>query len=62
MTSALQSASVLGYVDGMFSADMIKLYKPAKKIYHALVEYVNAADGRLAGVSVPAERVWLVSG
>lgn len=62
LTAALQNASVLSYVDGLFSADMVKLYKPAKKIYNSLVAYINASNGRLAGVSVTPDRVWLVSG
>ena len=65
VTSALRSAQVIDYADGMFLADMIKLYKPAKKIYESLIEFVNSdggADGRLTGTTVTPDRVWLVSG
>ena len=58
----MNNASLLDYADGVFLADMIKLYKPAKKIYESLVEYVNSENGRLAGISVTPDRVWLVSG
>lgn len=60
--TALQSAGLLGIADGIFLADMAKVYKPAKQIYRALVEYINSTDGRLAGVSVTPDRVCLVSG
>ena len=65
VTSALRSAQVIDYADGIFLADMIKLYKPAAKIYHDLVEFINtqgAEGGRMEAVSVTPDRVWLVSG
>ena len=62
VSSALRSAALLDFADGIFSADAVSLYKPAKKVYESLVEYVNSAKGRLSGVSVTSEDVWLVSG
>ena len=62
VSAALKSASLLDYADGVHSADMIKLYKPARRIYESLVEYINTEDGRLSGVSVAPDHVWLVSG
>ena len=62
VTSALGSASLLDYADGMFLADMINLYKPAKKVYESLVEYINRAEDRLSNISVTSADVWLISG
>ena len=62
VSAALKNAFLLDYADGVFLADMIKLYKPARKIYESLVEYVNSEGGRLADVSARPDRVWLVSG
>lgn len=62
VTTALDSAALTDYMDGLFVVEPVKMYKPAKKVYEGLIDYINSENGGLAGVSVTPEQVWLVSG
>lgn len=62
VASALQAASVAAIPEGLFLADDVKIYKPAKEIYHDLLSKLNADRGDGAQDGYTGEDVWLVSG
>lgn len=60
VTTALNHASALSVPEGIFLADDVKIYKPAKQIYRSLLSKVNEERGDRAEYA--GEDVWLVSG
>ena len=62
ISSALANASLSIVPHGGFFADEVQTYKPSRKIYEALIAYINATPTLNEGRGVVPENVWLVSG
>lgn len=62
VSTALQAASLAFAPPKLFLADSVQVYKPATKIYDALLQHINANLVTDDQEKLTGDRVWLVSG
>lgn len=62
VSTALQAASLAFAPPKLFLADSVQVYKPATKIYEALLQHINANLVTDDQEKLTRDRVWLVSG